>query len=141
MLHFEVAMIDDVEPNECAEQAPVRFDNALAEQVAVSRQALLQLIKRFEDASTGNFVRPLTGGEASFVDAVVDVVVNKVGQFFVFARNVVREEIDIFVLGKGVESVVKHAADIVFVIVHDPFGFLVPKDRQVTRPSKFGSVA
>jgi len=31
---FEVAVIDDVEPNECAKEPPIGFDNPIVEQVA-----------------------------------------------------------------------------------------------------------
>ena len=34
---FEVAVIDDIEPNECAKETPVRFNNALAEQITSLR--------------------------------------------------------------------------------------------------------
>ena len=31
---FEVTVIDDVEPNECAKEPPIGFDNPIVEQVA-----------------------------------------------------------------------------------------------------------
>ena len=45
---FKVTVIDDVEPDERAEKAPVSFDDAFIEQVATCGQALLQLIQRFK---------------------------------------------------------------------------------------------
>ena len=34
---LEVAVIDDVEPNECAKETPIRFNNAPAEQITSLR--------------------------------------------------------------------------------------------------------
>ena len=34
---LEVAVIDDVKPNQCAEKSPIRFDNGIPEQIAAFR--------------------------------------------------------------------------------------------------------
>ena len=45
---FEVAVVDGIEPDQGAEEPPIRFDNPMAEQIPPARQPLLQLVQRFE---------------------------------------------------------------------------------------------
>ena len=126
---FEVAVINDVEPDKCAEQPPISFNDALPEQVPTIRQAFFNFIERIEKLLAGDFVWPLARGEAGFVNAVVDIVVKKIAELGVLGFDLFREKIDIFVFRELVERAVKHGTNVVLTIVHDLFRFLVPKHR------------
>src|SRR5882724_3466482 len=81
---LEVTMVDDVKPDEGAEKAPVGFDDATVEQVPAFREARLQFIECFKEFSARDLVRPLARGEPGLVNAVVDVLVEKIGKLRVF---------------------------------------------------------
>ena len=75
---FEMAVINDVEPNQCAKQAPVRFDDPFAKQVATIRQALFHFVERIEQFLASSFVDPLSRCETGAVNAVVDILIKKI---------------------------------------------------------------
>ena len=76
-------------------------------------QVLFRAIQAFEQLDDGLLVRFLRGGEAGFVDAVVDVVVGPFVRFFDLGLEVLGEEVQVCVLGRdeGVETGVEHAED------------------------------
>src|SRR5215470_4498444 len=96
--------------------------------MAAFRQTLFELIKRLKKFSTGDFVRALTRGESRFVNTVVHIVVDKIGELRMLGLNFFRKKIDGFISGKVIKHIVEHAADIILTIVHDPLCFLVPED-------------
>ena len=87
------------------------------------------MIERVEKFLTRNFVSPLASSETSFVNAVVNVVVDEIGKLPMFGFDIFREKIDILVGCELVEHGVEHRADVVLAIVHDLFRFFVPKHR------------
>ena len=124
-----MAVINRVKANERAEESPVRLDNAIAEQIPVFRQTLLELVERFKKFAARDFVWPLARGETCSVNAVVYIVVQKTGELRVLRFDVFWKKIRIFISGKIVEHIVEHAADVVFAIIDDPVRFLVPEHR------------
>src|SRR3546814_5501759 len=74
---LEVAVVDRIEAHQRGEQAPVGFGHPVAQQVALAREALLQVVERREERVVGFLVGLLRGGEAGFVDAVVDAPVDR----------------------------------------------------------------
>ena len=75
------------------------------------------------------FVNVLPGGETSFVDAVVDRVVNKVTQCLLFCGNVLWKKIDLLILCQPAKGVVKHPANIVLAIINNASPLLVLEHR------------
>ena len=75
---FEMAVINDIEPDERAKQAPIGFHDALAEQITTVRQALFHFAERVEQFLASSFVDPLSRRKTGAVNAVVDVLVKKI---------------------------------------------------------------
>jgi len=123
---LEVAVVHGIETHEGAEEAPIGFHDASAEEVTAIREARVQFIERGEEREACLLVRALAGGEAGFVNAVVHAVVDEPGEFGLFVRDGDGEEIDRFVSERA-EGVVEHAADIVLGVVHDATSGGVPK--------------
>ena len=71
----------------------------------------------------------LPGSETSFVDAVVDPVVNKVTQFLLFHGNVLWKKIGLLVLCQRAKGIVKHPANIVLAIIDNASLLLIPQRR------------
>src|SRR4029077_107425 len=126
---FEMAVIDDVESNECAKKSPVRLDNAIPKQVASFRQTLFEFVQRLKKSAASNLVGPLARGETSSVNAIVYIVVQKLRKRFLFGCDFGRKKIYILIPGELIKHIIEHAADIVLTIVHDPFRFRVPEHR------------
>lgn len=126
---FEMPVINDIEANERAKETPIGFDHPVAKQVSAFRQTLFHFIERIEKFFARNFVSPLAHGEAGPVNSVVDVVVKKIGELGVLVFDVLREKIDVFVLGELVEDAVEDGTDVILAIVHDLLRFLVPEHR------------
>jgi hypothetical protein len=82
-----------------------------------------------EQLTHGLLIRFLGGGEAGFVDAVVDVVVGPFVCGFDLALEVRREEDDVSVLlrEEGVEFGVEHADDFRGFVGDDRVGLFVPE--------------
>ena len=76
-------------------------------------QVLLRAIQALEQLDDGLLVGFLRGGEAGFVDAVVDVVVGPFVGFFDLGLEILGEEVQVCVLGRDevVETGVEHAED------------------------------
>jgi len=126
---FEMPVINYIEANERAKETPIGFDHPVAKQVSAFRQTLFHFIERIEKFFARNFVSPLAHGEAGPVNSVVDVVVKKIGELGVLVFDVLREKIDVFVLGELVEDAVEDGTDVILAIVHDLLRFLVPEHR------------
>ena len=95
-----------------------------------------------KNSAAGDFVRALARGESCFVNAIVHIVVDKIGEFRVVGLDFFWEKVDLFTSGKVVKHVIEHAADVVLAIVHDPLCFRVPEDRHshaglITRLGRF----
>jgi len=124
---FEMAVINDVETNERAKQSPIRFDDSLAEQIATISEALFHFVERVEKSFAGAFVDLLPRGETGAINAVVDVLVEKIIELGVLGFEIFREKIDVLVRREFVKDEIEHRANVVLAIVHDLFRFLVPK--------------
>ena len=125
---FEVTVVNDVEPNEGAEEAPVGFNDSIAKQVTTACQSPFHFVQSVEQSFACSFVRLLPSREACAINAVVDILVEKIGELGLLRRYVRWEKIDILVLGELVEDAVEHRTDVVFAIVDDSLRLLVPQD-------------
>lgn len=105
-----------VEPYDRGVQADVGFGDMFSEVVGIGifGEMFFDAVEGTEEWVHGIFVGGLRGGEAGFVDAVVDVVVGPVVGCFNFRLEVLREKVDLFVLlgNNVVEFGVKHADDL-----------------------------
>ena len=126
---LEMAVIDGVEANKRAKKSPVRLHNAIPKQVSTFRQTLFEFVERFENSAAGNLVRPLARGETSSVNAIVYIIVQKIGELRMLGFDIFWKKIQIFVSGKIVEDIIEHATDVVLAIVNYPFRFLVLEHR------------
>src|SRR5215469_7424948 len=124
-----MAVIDDIEPDECAKRSPVRLHDTLAEKKTNLRQTLFEFVERFKKFAAGNLIWPLARGETSSVNAVVYIVVQKGRKLRVLGFDVFWKEIEILVCGEIIEHIVEHSANVVLAIVDNAFCFFVPEDR------------
>ena len=133
---FEMADIDRIEPQQRRKQPPVRLGDRGAGQIAPRRQPLVQPVERLEERADRLLIGVLRGGEAGFVDAVIDRVVNSLVQ-----------RIDLFAQQLGIivsrprpdriERAVEHAYDLRGLVGDDRVGLLVPQHRH-RDPARIG---
>ena len=95
---LEMAMINRIEANECAKETPVRLNDARAEKIPMSGQAKFQQIQRCKELAACFFVGCLTRGKPCPIHAIVDLLINQMGQFRVSGLQLRREKIDTSVL-------------------------------------------
>jgi len=76
--------------------------NPVREQISAFRQTLLKFIKRLKNSAAGDLVRALAHGESCFVNAIVHIVVDKIGELRVLGLDFFREKVDGFISGKVV---------------------------------------
>lgn len=126
---LEMAVIHGVEANKSAKKSPVCFDNAVPKQVSTFGQTLFELVERFKKSAARNLIRPLARSETRPVNAIVYIVVQKIGELRVLGFDGFWEKIDVLILGELIKYIIEHATDVVFAIINDPFSFLVPKHR------------
>src|SRR5260370_8408138 len=86
------------------------------------------LSKRLQSSAAGVLVGTRARGESCSVNAIVDTLVDKIGELRVVGFDFFWEKIDGFILGKVVKHVVEHAADVVLAIVYNPLCFRVPEN-------------
>ena len=130
---LKVGDIDRIEANQRGPQADVRFRQAIARQVAMLAQDLLQTLQRFKHLSNRFVIRFLAGGETCLVDTVVDVVVNPAVQLVNFLSQLSR----IIISGTGavrVKGGIEHADDFRRLIADNRLVFLVPQHRHGNAP-------
>lgn len=116
---LEVLDVHDVEADDRCVETDVRFGDRLPEVVwaclfgGLIFQVGFRLVEGGEELADGFLVGFLRGGEAGFVDPVVDVVVSPFVGGLDLGAEVGGEEVDVAVLlgEKGVEFGVKHADD------------------------------
>jgi len=125
---LEVDVINKIKAHQGAKEAPVGFDDSVAEEIALCREAQFQLIERFEKAARGALIGGLAGGEAGAINTIVYSLIDELGERGLFVRNLSRKEVD-FPGGELAERFGKHPADVVFGVIDDAIGLFVPKDR------------
>lgn len=112
---LEVLHIHWIEPDYRRVKADVSLGDVFAEIIGLGMlgQVFFDAIEGAEEGLNGFFVGGLGGGEAGFVDTVVDVVVGPVIGAFDFGLEVFGEEIDVTVLRGDdvIELSVEHADD------------------------------
>src|SRR5580658_8264283 len=77
---LEMAVIDGIETDQGAEEAPIRFDRAPFKEAAAGGQAPVQFVERGENRPARPFVGGLGGGKARPVYAIVDILIDEPGQ-------------------------------------------------------------
>src|SRR5215831_448200 len=124
---LKMAVINSIEPNECAKEPPVSLDNPVGKEITSLRQTLLKFVERLKKSATGTLVGRLARGETGSVDAVIDVVVKEIGELRVLGLDLVREKIQVFVPREVVKHGVEHRTDVVLAVIDDSFRYLVPE--------------
>ena len=132
---LEVLDVDDVEADDGRVEADVGFGDVFAEVVrafalfGLRFQVGFGTVKRGEELMDGFFVCFLCGGEAGFIDAVVDIVVGPVVRGFNFGLQILGEKNKIAVLlGKqGIKLRVEHANDLRRFVRDNGVRLLVPE--------------
>ena len=89
-----MAVVDEVEAQQRRKRPPVRLGDALSHEVAALGKPFLQGIKPMEYFPDRFFVCPLCLGEAGTVDAVVDVLVDKVVYLVDFIAQILRGKVE-----------------------------------------------
>src|SRR6516165_4957507 len=74
---FEVAVIDRVKPHQGRKQPQIGLGEAVADQIALPAEPLLESVERREQLAETFFVSLLGSGEAAAIDPIVDRVVDK----------------------------------------------------------------
>ena len=122
---FEVLYINRIEADDCRVETHICLGNVLAIVVRTRRLGKLSFcaVERGEEDFDVLLVRILRGGEAGFVDAVVDVVVGPFVGGFDCLLETIRQQVDFCVLlgEKVVKGVVEHADDLARLVVDDAF--------------------
>ena len=90
---LEVAVVDGVEAHERREEAHVGLGDVVADEVAPSRQALLEQVEVVPQPAVGLVVGVLGAGEAAPVDTVVDVAVDRLAHRLDLVGEGVRVEV------------------------------------------------
>ena len=124
---FEMTVINRVETHQRAKQSPVGFHNARAEKITARRQSFLQFVQRVEHIAARSLVNFLRGSKACAINAVVHFFVNEFGKRGLFGGDVFGEKVGAFI-SEFVEGVVEHFANVVFGIIDDLVGLLVPQN-------------
>ncbi len=125
---LKVGDIDRIEANQRGPQANVRFRQAIARQVAMLAQDLLETLQRFKHLSDRFVIRFLAGGETGLVDTVVDVVVNPAVQLV----NLITQFNRVIISGTSAVRIkcgIEHADDFRRLIADNRLVFLVPQHR------------
>src|SRR6266511_312255 len=107
---------------------PGGFSDVLADEIALAREPLLDLVERDEQRAEGLLISRLRGGETRPIDAVVDVLVDE----RVDAVDLLPQRWRIIVrahIGETAERIVEHADDLGRFVVDDGTAFLVPQHR------------
>lgn len=147
---FEMLLVDGVEADEGGVEFEVDFGDVLAEDVHVVwvvGKMGFEAVEGGEDDAAVFFIGGLGGGEAGFVDAVVEVGhhpgVDLVDLMLEVRWVKVQFALGCFIRRKVVvEGGVEHAHDILAFVVNDLVGLLVPEhgDRVFTLVFGIGSV-
>ena len=120
---FEVLDVHRIKSDDGRVQSHICFGDVLSEieRRGMFRQMLLCTVEGCEQRLHGFLVCGLGGGEAGFVDAVVDVIVSPIIRAFDFALEFLGKQIDRLVpLGKQVvEFSVEHADDLAGFVADD----------------------
>lgn len=130
---LEVGDIHRIKADQRGPQADVRLRQAVARQIAMLAEDLLQSFQGFKDFSDRFVVRFLAGGKSCFIDAVVNVVVDPAVQFVNFIAQLNR----VVIPGTGAVRVkrgIEHANDFSGFIADDRLVFLSHSTGTVTRP-------
>ena len=79
-----------------------------------------------KQSATGDLVWALVRCESGFVNAVVHILVNEIGELGLLRFEIFWKEIDGFATRKFIKQIVKHPADVVLAVVNNLLRLPVP---------------
>ncbi|MPN32414.1 hypothetical protein SDC9_179892 [bioreactor metagenome] len=128
LVAFEMRDIHRIKADECCPQANISLCKPITCQIAMLTEDLLQPRQRGKDVFYRVIIGLLTGSEARFIDAIVNVVINPAVQFV----DLVAQFWGIVVPGfcpLRIERRIEHANDFSRFITDNRMVLFIPQDR------------